>query len=259
MKSEESQLVLLVITFIILVLIGGIGFFLWFYYKQMLKQHETIIKKQNETEINTRQNIAYVLHEEIAKNITFINWNVNRVQTVLQDLGDSAEVDEALEYCSVISEQANSAKDRVKFLHNSIFPPALLILDFKEAISQLVENLQNQYKGTINGRFDGDFEQLSKEQKYNLYGLINLFATNSIQHSEASTIDIRLLQKERKIILKMRDNGKGFDMKDIQKKAGGRGTFDIRSRAIALLPESFQFTSEIGKGTFLQIEILCIY
>lgn len=248
----ESQYLLILITIIIIVLCIGTIFFFWYYHSLLLKLHETIIQKQNETEINTKKEIAYVLHEEISKTLIFISWNVKKLQNVLHNLEQDAEIFEALDYCDSANKHILSATERVKHLHHNIYPPSLQVLDFDEACIILIHESQKLFKGMIGYEFSNRVESLSQTNKFNLYGLINLFITNSIKHSNAEKIEIKLSQKNNFVELLLVDNGVGFNIKEAEKKATGRGIFDIKSRAIALLPTYFIFESD-KEGTKLQL------
>lgn len=255
MKSNffQDAFVLFVIVIIVLLVVGSSFALFWFFQKRMTNLHKTIIHKQNETEVETKQNIAYILHEEVAKSITFTIWNLNKIRKVLSEKEEDADLLEALDYCTSLEGHANDAKNKVTNLHQTIFPPALLVLEFQEACNELISKLQTEFEGEIAFKHSGDFTQLSKTTRYNLYGLINLFITNSIRHSESTKIVV-LLEKDKKMLsLQLVDNGKGFDMLAAERTAKGRGVFDIKSRAISLLPTSFNYMSEKGKGTSLKI------
>ena len=53
------------------------------------------------------------------------------------------------------------------------------------------------------------FTKLLQEDKWHFYNILQELVSNVIQHAEASTIQIHLKEKE-KLILTVRDNGKGF-------------------------------------------------
>jgi signal transduction histidine kinase len=250
----ESQYLLIVITIIIIILCIGTIFFFWYYHNLLLKLHETIIQKQNETEINTKKEIAYILHEEISKTLTFISWNIKKLQGLLHELEQDADIFEAFDYCDAANKHILSATERVKHLHHHIYPPSLQVLNFDEACTILMEENQKLFNGKVEYEFNNTFDKLKPSDKFNLYGLINLFTTNSIKHSNADKIEVKLTQKDNFIELSLIDNGTGFNIKEAEKKATGRGIFDIKSRAIALLPTFFIFESDKA-GTKLQLTL----
>lgn len=252
----QDALVLFVILLVLLVILGSSFALFWYFQKKLISLHQTIILKQNETEIDTKQNIAYILHEEVAKSLTFVQWNTNRVRKVLEEKEDSdADLMEALDYCDAIDNYTSEAKEKVTTLHQTLYPPSLLVLEFQEACAELVKKLQAEYTGKIDFHHEGTFSELDKTILFNLYGLVNLFVTNSIRHSESTMIQVNLEHINKKLCLVIQDNGIGFDMAEAQQNAKGRGVFDIKSRAIALFPSYFNFMSEKGKGTTLRIEL----
>jgi NarL family two-component system sensor histidine kinase YdfH len=102
----------------------------------------------------------------------------------------------------------------------------------------------------------GTFNTLTQSPTvlYNLYSLIDLFTTNSIRHARASRILVVLKQEPKQITLDMRDNGIGFDIREAEKNAKGRGLADFKGRAIILSPQ-YIFESTAGKGTHFRILI----
>ena len=75
--------------------------------------------------------------------------------------------------------------------------------------------------------------------------------TNILRHAEAEHVSIELYEHDRKLILAVEDDGKGFDP-DAQ--SSGVGLSGMRERA-ALVNASIRFDSEPGQGTHVVVEI----
>ena len=75
-----------------------------------------------------------------------------------------------------------------------------------------------------------------------------------MQHSEATTIKIKLENQGKNIQLTIEDNGKGFDIEQIQKQQKGMGLNNMNRRA-AFVNGSVMFSSEKEKGTKVIIQI----
>lgn len=78
---------------------------------------------------------------------------------------------------------------------------------------------------------------------------------NAVKHGRASLIDIQLQYSQEKVILRVRDDGRGFDP-DHSTSTGHFGMLDMRERAEAL-GSRLQVESAPGSGTFIAIEVPC--
>jgi signal transduction histidine kinase len=77
---------------------------------------------------------------------------------------------------------------------------------------------------------------------------------NAVKHSGASTLSIDLSANHEKLIIKIVDNGKGFNAEKIKKESAGFGLKNLLSR-VDILKGDLYLASEPGKGTTYTIEI----
>ncbi len=77
--------------------------------------------------------------------------------------------------------------------------------------------------------------------------------TNIARHSNATQVDAVLSQEEFKIVLEIRDNGKGFRMEDMagKKTLGLKG---MQERAL-MIDGDFRIESTPGHGTYIHISV----
>ena len=95
-------------------------------------------------------------------------------------------------------------------------------------------------------RYDQDFE-------IKLHNIIQELVNNAIKHSNASIAEINLVEKRKKILLTIKDNGKGFDTSKMSHKDGlGINQIDAR---IHMMSGKFIIDSQKGKGTKISIEL----
>jgi len=96
---------------------------------------------------------------------------------------------------------------------------------------------------------------LSSEIKIDLYRVIQEFINNAIKHGEASEIRISFYFNKNNLKLKLVDNGRGFDNKQM---AEGMGLQNVKSR-IKSHNGTLDIVSNIGKGTCYKIGIPIIF
>jgi signal transduction histidine kinase len=73
---------------------------------------------------------------------------------------------------------------------------------------------------------------------------------NISKYSQASRVDLSLMEEDGKIKLTIQDNGNGFDPNTVRK---GMGLSTMRERA-ELSGGSFELESAVGKGTVVRAE-----
>jgi signal transduction histidine kinase len=88
--------------------------------------------------------------------------------------------------------------------------------------------------------------------EYALYRIIQEFVNNAVKHSDCTEITFNVrTENMRQISIEVADNGKGFNMHQIRNGLGLKN-MDYRAKAAGL---EYEFSSEIGSGTFLKIKI----
>jgi signal transduction histidine kinase len=94
---------------------------------------------------------------------------------------------------------------------------------------------------------------LSKEYRINLFRIVQESLTNVGRHSDATKVVIDLEVHENRLMLSIKDNGKGFDPVEAGKK-GSLGLLGMRERA-AVIGGNYELWSSPGKGTLVQISV----
>jgi signal transduction histidine kinase len=220
--------------------------------KQQRQLHETILRRQNEKEIDTYNRIAgEYLHQQV------INGRILPHLIALKALLNASKDASVTMKIQALIQDFKQTENIVRNISENIFPPHLTFL-FVETCRKRLDELQALLPNHSNINFvsEGPFNDLGQHPTllYNLYSLIDLFVANSLHHSNCKQIEVVLKREKEHIKLDMRDNGSGFNIQEIHKNSKGRGIADLRGRAIILSPQYF-FDSKEGEGTFFRITI----
>jgi signal transduction histidine kinase len=220
--------------------------------KQQRQLHETILRRQNEKEIDTYNRIAgEYLHQQV------INGRILPHLIALKALLKASKDASVTEKIQALIQDFKQTENIVRNISENIFPPHLTFL-FVETCRKRLDELQALLPNNSNINFvsEGMFNDLGQHPTllYNLYSLIDLFVANSLHHSNCKQIEVVLKREKEHIKLEMRDNGSGFNIQEIHKNSKGRGLADLRGRAIILSPQYF-FDSKEGEGTHFKISI----
>jgi signal transduction histidine kinase len=97
--------------------------------------------------------------------------------------------------------------------------------------------------------------ELPEEMEQHLLRIAQEAVTNVLKHAEASTIWVKLHMEARKLYLRIVDNGRGFDQKDVFQSRGGHfGLMGMRERAERLGGE-LHLSSHPGEGTKVEVMV----
>lgn len=129
-------------------------------------------------------------------------------------------------------------------ISHELSPPLLS----ETELSALIADFVTPLKSVLNLQFylSSHFTQhIEDETKLQLFRIVQEIISNIIRHSKAKSIDIILRVSDKGIVLKIADDGIGFDT---SKKTKGLGQKNIELR-IQLLKGIYRIQSTPGKGT----------
>jgi signal transduction histidine kinase len=143
------------------------------------------------------------------------------------------------------------ASHKIRDLSHTLVSSVLLKFGLAYAIKDMAEKYSNsqleiEYKTKNIKRYNQDFE-------IKLHNIIQELINNVIKHSEASNASIHIKDKDDKIKICIKDDGKGFD-KSFVKKKNGLGINQINAR-IHMMKGKFSIDSENNPGTSITIEL----
>lgn len=140
----------------------------------------------------------------------------------------SADADKKTELIEESTGLIDSGIQEIRKLSKSLVPPALNKSTLKESIEELVDPIRITTDKRIDTSFSLDESILCDRLKITIYRMIQEQMNNILKYAEASKISIVMKQDRYKLLLQIKDNGKGFDVKAKRK---GIGLTNIANRA----------------------------
>ena len=98
---------------------------------------------------------------------------------------------------------------------------------------------------------DINWERIPNKTKINIYRIVQESMQNIYKHAEANSVKISIQLKNHVILLRIEDDGKGFD---VNKSKKGIGIKNINSR-VSEIDGTANFDSKINQGTILNITV----
>ncbi len=185
--------------------------------------HE-IIRVQEEE----RNRISREIHDVIGQALVALKFQIENVAAQ----GVSAE--EIKQQCSDIQRYINEILKEARELSHSLSPIALRRLGLNRAIEELIANLRTTREVEIHADLD-DLETFFPDRwDINAYRIVQEALLNALKHSGASRIEIEVKEDENRLLLSVRDNGRGTsDPPPLSAgdRPGGLGTLIMHERA----------------------------
>ena len=148
----------------------------------------------------------------------------------------------------------NSIGELRRVAHN-MMPESLVKYGLKDALQDFCSQIDNDKKVKIHFQFFGEEKRVESSIETNVYRIAQELINNSLKHAVASEIVVQLILKEERIHLTVQDNGKGFDITQID-ETRSNGLRNIRSR-VNTFNGSMDIISNPGKGTEVIVEFNC--
>jgi signal transduction histidine kinase len=157
-----------------------------------------------------------------------------------------------------ISKALHNSINSVRNLAYYLRPSCLDDLGIVEALSQYCDDFSQDNELNVNLSVVGlERVKLEFDTEINLYRMIQEGLNNIKKHAEASQSTIRLLAAFPNIILRIEDNGRGFDVKERLSAAQHEKRMGLRSmeERVNLLGGKMKIYSQLSKGTRIFIEV----
>lgn len=198
-----------------------------------------------------RRRISRELHDELGQSLTVMKLRVSFIEKELQK--NQVKVREE---CKKTLEYLNQIMENVRRLSRELSPSILEDLGLTAALRWLINNFIKNNEMQIAFDITEIDHLFSRNEQMSIYRILQEALTNIAKHAQAKNIKVMIEKEEDGILIRVEDDGKGFDprkalMKDAAERGWGLATMEERAR---MLGGSLDLWSQGGKGT--QINLL---
>ncbi|WP_299095485.1 sensor histidine kinase [uncultured Winogradskyella sp.] len=192
---------------------------------------QNIIASQEEE----RNRVAMELHDSVGQQLILLSRKA-------QNLNDEA-----------LKELTKQTLADVRSISHGLFPVVLKRLGFSAAVQDMVNNLDEESDVFFTTEIDPVDESLTEDKALHLYRIIQESLNNIVKHSEAKAVSVEIFKNEQeKVVLKIKDNGKGFDFNEKSQKSKSLGIKSIQERC-KIICANLKITTAINEGTETKI------
>ncbi len=232
---------------------------LWLELEKYRKENEHLkrfVQKTAQDAINAMENdrktVAREIHDSIGGSLAaiklFMEFKMNS--------GNVSSCENGKSIAQIISYLKDTIKETRTICHQ-LNPRELEDFELSVAISKLIKRVNQFFPGIkVDFELDLSIEAVSEKNKTVVYRVVQEALNNIGKHSGADTVKIKLTTLHNQILLKVEDNGCGFDIREHETDPydHGFGMRGMRDR-IDLCEGTFQVQSKPGKGTRLSATI----
>ena len=238
--------------FIVLAAMLVLGALAWAYHARVAQlrrarvAQETFSRRLIESQEAERKRIAAELHDSLGQNLVVIK---NSALLGLKDgAGSQKRFDE-------ISSTASLALEEVRQIAHDLRPYQLDRLGLTKALNSLLNQANDSSAVAFTAEIDLVDDVLSrKEDQINLYRVVQESVTNILKHSAATEARLTVTRGAESVIVRMEDNGRGFDVEAPDRARDGFGVSGMAERA-RILGARYAIRSTPGKGTTILLDI----
>lgn len=184
------------------------------------------------------------LHDNIGQQLTTIK--------LFLDLAKTTADNKTLEMVNMALRGVSDVINEIRSISRSLVPPTLKDLGFIDSVNDLIDSLRSTQSIAIElDYYEFDEDQLPDNKKLTLYRIIQEQLNNIIKHAKAKNVTILLRLTTGNILLQMKDDGVGFDLKKVKR---GLGLTNIANRA-ELFGGHVLMTTSPGNGCEINISL----
>jgi signal transduction histidine kinase len=202
-----------------------------------------------------RRRIARELHDETSQSISALALNLRALVEVAEMSGLSPELVERLKKVESLAQETGYELTRII---NDLRPGLLDSAGLVAAIRRFAHDHLEAQDVKVDVQVKGTFPRLAPEIEANLFRFAQGAITNIARHAEAHSVSITLECSPERLVMQIKDDGRGFDISEItgidEKTGRGRGLFAMKER-IRLLGGSCSVGSAPGEGTTVRAEV----
>jgi PAS domain S-box-containing protein len=192
-----------------------------------------------------RRHLAQELHDEIGQILTGLKLSLHLSARESRGFS-SRELDQA-------QQLVRDLTARVRDLSLRLRPTMLDDLGLLPALLWLFQRYSGQTKIRVDFEHHGLDRRLPSELETGIYRIVQEALTNAARHANIDEIRVRIWTHEVLLVMRIEDDGQGFDPKAVLKARVSSGLSGMQERAVALGAQ-FQIQSAKGTGTRLLAE-----
>lgn len=218
---------------------------------QLVNSRPQLIDGVSKEEIleNERHRLARELHDSVSQQL----FAAMMLLSALDEQGAESGIPVGYQkQLTIVTDIINAAQSEMRALLLHLRPVTLEGKTLKEGIEQLLMELKTKVKIQLKWEVEDVIVPLATEDQ--LFRVVQELLSNTLRHAKASELEVYLHQVNQSVLLRIVDDGVGFDVEKQQNKAGSYGLMNIRER-VASTGGTLKIISFSKQGTSIEVKI----
>ncbi|MFD2629045.1 sensor histidine kinase [Oceanobacillus kapialis] len=193
--------------------------------------------------VQERNRLARELHDSVSQQL----FAASMMMSAINESNIEGENSKQLQLVEKMIHQSQ-LEMRALLLH--LRPVALKGKSLQEGVEELLVELLQKVPLEIEWKVEA-FE-VEKGVEDQLFRILQESISNTLRHAEASSLQVMMIEREQTVILRVVDNGVGFDMQT--RKTNSYGLQNMQERALEV-GGTFKIVSVPGEGTRMEVKV----
>jgi signal transduction histidine kinase len=255
LASTAAERYLLIYMIVVLVTVTSlvITFFVVFLKRKnkllldQMKQQQAfeaeIAQAQTETQEQTLKNIGWELHDNVGQLLSFASMQLSILKMQVSD--------DVKEKFKDTSDALKESLAEVRQLSKTLNSEVVLNIGFEKSIINELNRLKKMKFASAELCVMGEKQPfVDRKHEIIIFRIIQEFLSNSVKYSDAENLSITLNYQSNNLGITMKDDGKGFNVDNVEK---GSGLLNMKSRAI-LINANLSLISKPNRGVTLILD-----
>ncbi|HLY69067.1 MAG TPA: ATP-binding protein [Puia sp.] len=260
-QNQEIYIITLIGIVLALLLIGSIVFVVFLYQRRRFIQEkelaeikvqfeQELLRSQLEMQESTFKIVAQELHDNIGQVLSVIKLSLS-----ILPLDKNHPAYEGIQNCR---DMLNKVIFDVSHITKSMHSDRISDIGIDEAIRFELDALRKTGLTKVDFEVSGTPNSINPQKAIFIFRMFQEMINNTLKHAQASQINVGVnYSTDNKFVLKVEDNGIGFNAEKKQKEttsSSGIGLRNMVNRA-KLIGALISIHSEAGNGTAITVEL----
>lgn len=237
-KLKIKNLWLLISGFLILLLLVSFRLF-------QIQKNRKQIKKETQMKTLFTKQLFKAIEDERKRIATDLHDGIGNELGVMKHFSTASAAQWNTKIDSIIEE--------IRTISRNLHPVMFDRIGLKITLEQLVERVQYHQNFMLTTEIDYT-TPLNSDIELQMYRIIQEAVTNMVKHANAIAGKITITENEKAVLVEIKDNGKGFNRKEILENGRSFGLLNIMERSKAIGGRAI--IKSDNSGTLITIEIL---
>ena len=214
---------------------------------QRLATERTNEREQSlqEVVIQERNRLARELHDSVSQQLFAASMMMSAINE-----GDNPGNIAIKKQLAMVEKMIHQSQLEMRALLLHLRPVALKGKSIREGVEELLAELTQKVPMTIEWNIEDI--KIDKGVEDQLFRILQESISNTLRHAKADRLDVLLIERDELIIMRVVDDGTGFDVE--QAKSSSYGLQNMQERAYEV-GGTFKIVSIEGQGTRLEVKV----